>query len=521
MESLSSVSTKEIFDHLNKILDFPEFKNSQILSAFLKFVIQETLEDREHSLKEYTIGTEVLGKKVGYNPQADASVRIHAGRLRKALNHYYSTEGVDDEVFISIPKGTYVPGFSRKKTDHAVQFDASKIIYKPTIAVLPFHVPEDKHLVAFADGLCDQICTELGAFNELSVISYFSSRKMAEEELNLGDAGKLLDATFMLTGSIQSSDSQVRIRTQLIESSSKRQIWANTYERNKSELGGFALQDDIVRHVINQIGGSHGIIFREGAKANPLRQFRDIQVYDAVFWYYYLVKDLSEEKFQKGLGVMKNTVKLDPNYAMGWAVLGETFVAGYFYGFDCGLSDPLEEAIACGKKALQIDPFCQHTYQALCLAYLFQKRRKDCLQLADQWEKLNSKATGIAGGIGFCLIACGEFDRGFTLLCDSIQINPYYQWWFNAGLSFYHFAKAEFEDAFYWAEKIQGQSLIWELILKIASLVNLNEMGLAKREMEQLNNLVPESAKLEAIVSSFLQSESLVAGLKVALRKIK
>ena len=175
MESNSPISKPEIIDQLNRILLFPVFSNSMILSGFLRFIVEETLEGRANSLKEYTIGTNVLSKKVGYDPQADASVRIHAGRLRRALYDYYSGPGCSDPILISMPKGAYIPGFELV-TPLTVEspVPTQAVIYKPTLAVLPFFCLGEKDLQVLADGLCDQICMEFTNFNELSVVSYYA-----------------------------------------------------------------------------------------------------------------------------------------------------------------------------------------------------------------------------------------------------------------------------------------------------------------------------------------------------------
>lgn len=523
MGSNLPISQSEITEQLDRILSYPAFYNSMILSGFLKFVVEEKLAGRGKLLKEYTVGTNVLSKKVGYDPQVDASVRIHAGRLRKALQDYYHGPGRHDSILISIPKGTYIPHFELT-APKTVQFQADfqTAIYKPSLAVLPFHCLGENELDTLADGLCDQICTEFTHFNEISVVSYFSSRAIASEGLDSKKAGLLLDAAYLLTGSMQSLENQVRIRVQLIRSNSHQQIWASTYEKEKSELGNFSIQDDIVKHVINQIGGSHGIIFREAAKASPIKHSLDIKVYDAIFWYYYLLNDLNEETFRKGLAVMHNTVQLDPQYALGWAVLGETYVAGFFYGYECSTQDPLAESVKCGQKALDIDPRCQHAYQTLGLVYLFQHKRNKCLQIIDQWIKLRSNATGIAGGLGFCLICAGEYEPGYKLLSESIQVNPIYQWWFNAGLSIYHFQKKEYEDAVYWAEKIHGQSIIWELILKAAAYAEMKNYAFAQNYAAELLHVHPDvSNSLKPVLSTFLHPEELVNRLMKALLQIE
>jgi TolB-like protein len=521
MESPSPINQAEITDQLNRILQFPTFSNSPVLSGFLRFIVVETLKGRGHLLKEYTVGTNVLSKKAGYETQADASVRIHAGRLRRALFDFYNGPGKNDPILISVPKGGYIPKFESITPDTLQSVSEIKNGFsKPTLAILPFHFHDEKEYFSLADGLCDQLCTEFTNFNELAVISYYSSKHIASRVTDLREAGLLLEAKYLLTGTIQSNGNIVRIRVQLLQSNTLHQIWACSYEKEKSALDTFAIQDDIVRHVVNQIAGSHGIIFREAAKISPGKRILDIKVYDAVFWYYYLVSDLNEELFQKVLVSMKEAVQLDPHYALGWAILGETYVAGFFYGFNCNVADPLEEAVKCGKLALKIDQRCQHSFQALGLAYLFLHRQKECIQVIDEWVKLKSNSAGIAGGLGFCLICAGEYERGFAMLSDSIQLNPYYQWWFNAGLSIYHFQKNEFDEAVYWAEKMHHHSIPWELILKTASLAEAGKINEAQTCMKELKEVVPELPfKIKSYLNTFIQSDELANRLYLGIIK--
>src|SRR5678815_891629 len=89
------------------ILHSDEFRNAYILTRFLEFVVNEKLLSHEDEIKEYTIGTMALGRPPDFNPQIDAIVRIHAGRLRRALYQFYNAQGNDSSIIISIPKGSY------------------------------------------------------------------------------------------------------------------------------------------------------------------------------------------------------------------------------------------------------------------------------------------------------------------------------------------------------------------------------------------------------------------------------
>src|SRR5690349_8629399 len=112
MEVTTIFSPEEIDQQKKRILEFPMFRNSPVLSRFLEFIICETIQNRELQIKEYSIAINVLRRPRHFNPSGDSIVRIHAGRLRRALNDYYLTMGLYDPIVIQIPKGGYVPEFS-------------------------------------------------------------------------------------------------------------------------------------------------------------------------------------------------------------------------------------------------------------------------------------------------------------------------------------------------------------------------------------------------------------------------
>src|ERR1017187_4402544 len=100
-----------ILKQVEKILGYPLFAVSDVLQNFLKYIINETLSGRANQLKEYTIAVYALKKPAGFRPLLDGIVRVHARRLRDALNAYYSELGMEDICEISIPKGGYIPVF--------------------------------------------------------------------------------------------------------------------------------------------------------------------------------------------------------------------------------------------------------------------------------------------------------------------------------------------------------------------------------------------------------------------------
>ncbi|HJQ30859.1 MAG TPA: hypothetical protein VJ866_01695 [Pyrinomonadaceae bacterium] len=102
---------------LEKVLQSRTLQNSESLKAFLRFVVEKTVEDEGALLKEYTIATEVFGRNSDYDPRIDSVVRVQAGRLRTKLQEYYTTEGKGDPVVIDLPKGHYHPVFVRAREE--------------------------------------------------------------------------------------------------------------------------------------------------------------------------------------------------------------------------------------------------------------------------------------------------------------------------------------------------------------------------------------------------------------------
>src|SRR6476469_723973 len=113
----SMIPETEARDALGRVLCSEEFRASPNLTAFLRFIVERTLEGREDSIKAYTVATEVLGRPESFDPQVDPIVRVEATRLRRSLERYYGR--CTDPVVIDIPRGSYVPTFAMRGEDPA------------------------------------------------------------------------------------------------------------------------------------------------------------------------------------------------------------------------------------------------------------------------------------------------------------------------------------------------------------------------------------------------------------------
>src|SRR5580704_12398937 len=103
------IPPEEIRAQLGRILASSTFQQADRARAFLSFIISTFLEGRASEIKESVIAVEALGRTVSFDPRTDPLVRVEAGRLRTRLKAYYDSEGSNDRVVITLPKGGYVP----------------------------------------------------------------------------------------------------------------------------------------------------------------------------------------------------------------------------------------------------------------------------------------------------------------------------------------------------------------------------------------------------------------------------
>src|SRR5690349_21826765 len=104
-----------IRQQLQRILTSPIFLHSERLRRFLTHCVESTLAGRVEDLKEYTIAVVAFDRPKHHNPADDPIVRVEARRLRKKLDEYYLTHGLNDPVVIQLPKGGYLPAFEFRR----------------------------------------------------------------------------------------------------------------------------------------------------------------------------------------------------------------------------------------------------------------------------------------------------------------------------------------------------------------------------------------------------------------------
>ena len=163
------IPKEEIYKQVDKICQSPELITKSLLCQLLRYIVNETIAGREDKIKGYTIGVEVFNKEKNFDPEQDPLVRIHAGRLRRALKLYYLENSKHDPIRIEVPKGRYIPFFFENslqdEIDSLSRPEQPKQIIKPTLAILPFkNLSGDPAKNYFALGFSEELSVDLTKF---------------------------------------------------------------------------------------------------------------------------------------------------------------------------------------------------------------------------------------------------------------------------------------------------------------------------------------------------------------------
>ena len=172
--------------HLERVLDSPQFRDSWRRARFLRTVVERSLEGKAHDLKESLVGVMVFDRPPDYDPKIDSIVRVQARQLRGKLREYYAGPGSAERIRIELPKGSYAPvirTMGLAETTRVVAIDSATPRLAAHLAVLPFEsLGPDPDNEYFSEGITDEILTALARVRGLRLIAaarYFSSRGSA------------------------------------------------------------------------------------------------------------------------------------------------------------------------------------------------------------------------------------------------------------------------------------------------------------------------------------------------------
>jgi adenylate cyclase len=312
---------------------------------------------------------------------------------------------------------------------------------KPSIAVLPFdNMSGDKEQEYFSDGITENIIATLSKTDKLFVIARNSTFAYKGKPVKVKQAAEELGVRYVLEGSVQKTEDQVRITAQLIDAIEGHHLWAERYDSDLKNI--FALQDEITMKIVTalQIQLTEGEQFRMISK-----QFETLDVMLKAMECKSLIAKGDLKSHIRFGQVAQEIIDIAPESAVGYRLL-----AWYYWNLAMVGNSPQEnigKAFKLGQKAFSIDESDSMIHALLGSVYLVMRKYEKAIGEGERSIELDPNGAMAHGFLGITLSYAERVDDAIAYLKQGIRLNPFPEYW-----NFYHLGrcyrmKGKYEEA--------------------------------------------------------------------------
>ena len=324
---------------------------------------------------------------------------------------------------------------------------APRLPDKPSVAVLPFtNMSGEADQEYFADGITDDIITELSRFSELFVIARNSSSQYKGKSADVRQIGRELGVGYVLEGSIRRSGDRVRVGAQLVDATTGAHRWAERYDRKLEDL--FAVQDDVARSIVTTLAVhvNKAEVERTRLKPPAIWQAHDYYLraadIDASLLSSFKKEDLYEMRH-----LLERALAIDPNYARAYAALSRTYLGAWIFAFDGDYSNPLalDRAHQLARKGVQLDPNLPQARSHLGNVLVWMHQHDAAVAEFEKAVALNPNFTDWR--FGWALLLAGEPARAIEVYNAHMRLGPFYPPNVPACLGLAYYMLGQYADA--------------------------------------------------------------------------
>ncbi len=300
---------------------------------------------------------------------------------------------------------------------------ATPAILEKSIAVLPFeNLSEEKANAYFADGIQDEILTRLSKIADLKVISRTSTQHYKSAPENLREIARQLGVAHILEGSVQKSGDAVRVNVQLIKAANDSHLWADTFDRKLTDI--FSVESEVAKAIAEQLraklSGQEEQVIAAKPTNNP-------EAYDAYLrgLAYNLKTANTPANVLGAQKYLREAVRLDPKFALSWAVLSYVNARGYITTALQPTVALREEARQAAETALTLQPnlgeavLAKGQYHYACL-----KDYDTAVRYFEQARQLLPNSSKIPESLAYVERRRGQWDRSESYFNEAERLDP-------------------------------------------------------------------------------------------------
>lgn len=369
-----------------------------------------------------------------------------------------------------------------------------------SVAVLPFEsLSDEKENTYFADGVQDDILTNLSKIGDLKVISRTSVMQYRGKTSNIREIGKSLGVGAVLEGSVRRVGNRVRVNVQLIDATNDQHIWANDYDRELNDV--FAIQTDLAREIANQLQAKLSPAEKTQMERKPTENgeayLAFVQAHNLGCSY----EDL--EKLKQSEQLYERAIQLDPKFALAFARYSQ-LESWMVHSWE-KTAERKEKARQLAQRALEIQPDLAEGHLALGFSYYYGDDNYDAalreFQVAQAGLPNESDAYLAIGAIQR---RQGKWSESTANLEKAAELNPKDSWPLQ-NLAFNYEMQRDFDNA----NKVVDRALqinpkgfaLWETKSKLA-IAEKGDLSVAEKALAVVEaTATNEEEKLRAVKS--------------------
>jgi adenylate cyclase len=329
---------------------------------------------------------------------------------------------------------------------------------KPSIAVLAFeNLSGDPKQEYFADGVSEDIITELSRFSDLFVIARNSSFKYKGKAVDVRQVGRELGVRYALEGSVRRGGDRVRISAQLVDSGTGAHRWAERYDRELKDV--FAIQDEVAR-TIAAVLAAH--VNKAEAERTLLKPPATWQAYD-----HYMRAAAAWASFQSSWkldqlletrGHLADSLKIDPKYARAYSLLASTHRVAWLNPVNEEYLSPatLDRAITLARTAIELDPNLPEAYAELAYNVIRKSDFDGATVAAERAIALNPNFVDYR--LGQVFYSVGQPAKAIEIAKAQMRLDPFHPHFapLIAGIAYYMLK--EYQEAQRWLREATGRA---------------------------------------------------------------
>jgi TolB-like protein/Flp pilus assembly protein TadD len=296
--------------------------------------------------------------------------------------------------------------------------------FQRSIAVLPFdNLSDDKENAYLAEGIQDEILTRLSKVGDLKVISRTSMQHYKSKPQNLREIAKQLGVAHVLEGNVQKSADTVRVNVHLIKAANNSPVWADTVDRPFTDI--LSLESEVAITVADQLRAK---LTGEEAQSIAAKPTDDPQAYDA--YLRGLAYTLRSGGFEPANVIaaqqhLKEAVRIDPKFALGWSLLSSVDSAGYITGTLPRTTALRDEAGKAAETALKLQPNLGEAVSAKAFYhYVFLKDYDTALRYFEQAARLLPSDSRIPEALAFVERRRGRWEQSEAYFNRAERLDP-------------------------------------------------------------------------------------------------